>query len=80
MTEPEQHDADLARLREVVAKLGEHFDCIQIFASKYEDGDTISWHQGLGHWTARYGQVREWVIKQEEGMRCDRRQDFEDNK
>lgn len=59
-----QRETDLARLREAVAVLGEHFDCVQIFANRYEeggDGNTTRYNTGTGNWYARFGHIAEWV-------------------
>ena len=50
-------------------QLGEHFDTVQIFVTRHESGDkggTLHNEAGVGNWYARYGQVREWVMQQEE--------------
>ncbi len=55
-------------------QLSEHFDTVQIFATKYEPGDdgfALSITEARGSWFARYGQVREWVVKIEERSRLD---------
>lgn len=60
--------------------LSEHFDTIQVFATRYEgddDGNTVSWCQGSGNWYARFGLVTEWVEKKREGARIDERKDNE---
>jgi hypothetical protein len=59
-------DEDLNRLKKATADLGEHFDCVHIFASRYlpeEEGKTMSCSYGTGHWFARYGHIREWLIQ-----------------
>lgn len=50
-------------------ELGEHFDTVQIFATRHESGEeggTINMAYGAGNWFARYGQIREWLIKADE--------------
>lgn len=48
---PEQADALLAK---IAINLGEHFDCVQIVASRVEaNGDTRSFMRGTGNWFAR---------------------------
>ena len=44
-----------------VSELMEHFDTVQIFTSKYRNGDTSSFSFGAGNWNARDGQVRQWI-------------------
>jgi len=56
-------------VKQHVAALSEHFDSVQIFVSRHDpaiqDGTvTVSW--GAGNWYARAGQIREWILRQEE--------------
>lgn len=60
---------DLDRLKRAVADLGEYFDTVHIFATRHESGTedgTISISYGCGNWFARYGKVREWLVREEE--------------
>lgn len=64
----EQISADIKRLREAVEALGEHFDAVQIFATRHESGEhrgTGNWALGTGNWYARYGQIRSWLLRNE---------------
>lgn len=73
-----EHEADLERIKRSVATLGEFFDTVQVFCTKSigEDaGNTTSFHTGSGNWFARYGQVREWLIKKDEQAREEARGD-----
>lgn len=60
------------RLEKIARELGEQFDTVSIFVTQYEpeelDG-TRHVEVGVGNWYARYGQVKEWVIRQEEEAR-----------
>lgn len=70
-------DEDMNRLKKAAAELGEHFDSVQIFATRHEPAlttGTIAAHHGVGSYYARYGQVREWVL------RCDERTRLEEHK
>jgi hypothetical protein len=52
--------------------LGEHFDSVQIFVTRHEAGEkggTLAVKRGCGNIYARYGQIREWLIEQDEGVR-----------
>jgi hypothetical protein len=51
--------------------LSEHFDSVQVFATRHEptDGGTINVNFGAGNWFARKGQVGEWLIKADERSR-----------
>lgn len=66
--------SDVEMVRKHVQALGEHFDTVQIFCTRHEpfekDG-TISVNLGEGNWHARYGQVAEWMIKQDCYIRKD---------
>jgi hypothetical protein len=51
-----------ALINESAAKLAEHFDSVQIVASRVEEsGGTRSWHGGLGDWYARRGLCEEFI-------------------
>jgi hypothetical protein len=59
-------------------QLGEHFDSVQIFATVHEpeaEGGTVHICMGNGSWYARYGQVQEWLIRQDEMTRIKARRD-----
>ena len=65
-------DNDLKLLKDAAQALGEHFDAVQIFASRHEaevEDGTVTVHDGVGNWHARIGQVRDWIIRQDEHTR-----------
>lgn len=64
-------EQDLAMLDKAIETLGEHFDSVQLFVSRYEDGDTgtVSVQKGIGNWFSRYGQVKAWVTRCDEEER-----------
>lgn len=66
-------ESDMAAVDEAITKLGEHFDSVMIFVSRYDGGDvgSVNVAKGLGNWYARYGQVREWLVKEEEVARIE---------
>lgn len=67
-------DADEDRVQQAVNILIEHFDSVQIFVSRCESGEldgTVTVAKGSGNWFARYGQVAQWVIYQDEKTRND---------
>jgi hypothetical protein len=68
---PEERDDVIAILEKHVNALQEHFDQVQIFVSKNEPEReaTMTAHRGGGNWYARYGQVKEWAIRQDEIFR-----------
>lgn len=62
-----QRDKKLEFLQNQVKFMRGHFDTVIVFASHHDDtsGDTSYWVEGSGNFCARYGQVREWMLKQE---------------
>lgn len=51
-------------MEECLAKLGEHFDAVQILATRHEDKKSESIHKGTGNWYARFGMVHEFINKE----------------
>lgn len=77
----ESNNADLNRIKDAAQKLGEHFDSVQIFATRSESGElegTLNFHVGVGNWFARYGQVKQWLIKEDEAARLETRKNSEE--
>ncbi len=70
-------DKDLAELERHVAQLGERFDTIRIFATTHSGSETFSSTSGGGNLYAQLGQVREWLIRQDEMAKCNARRDDE---
>lgn len=65
-------DADTELLRKHVEQLGEHFDAVTILCTRHEpetEDGTIQISDGCGNWFARYGQIREWIVRAEERTR-----------
>ena len=63
---------EMQRVEDAMNSLSEHYDTVQIFVTRYEptiEGGTVNASLGSGNWYARYGQVREWLIKSEENSR-----------
>lgn len=76
-----QREDDLALVRKHVQQLGEHFESVHIFASRHMPAEldgTVTVNQGLGHWHARYGQIREWLIYEDERARIAARKSEDD--
>lgn len=72
-----QDNSDVAIVRKHAEALGEHFDSVQIFTTRHESSEqdgTVTVHLGVGNWFARYGQVSEWLIKQDEWTRMNARE------
>lgn len=77
MINPSDAD-DLARLQKILDELGEHFDTVQVFVTRYEgdqDGVTTNIAKGTGNWFARHGQVQNWANKNDEVSREEVRQE-----
>lgn len=73
---------EIERLNQLVgeysSKLAEHCDSVRIFVTKHGDGslsNSVSINEGRGNYYAQYGQVKEWVVIQEEDARCKARGD-----
>jgi hypothetical protein len=69
--EDRQKEDDMQRVNTALETLSEHFETVQIFVTRHEgmlDG-SVGANVSSGNWFARYGQVREWIIQQEERMK-----------
>ncbi len=76
-----EKDKDIELLDDAASKLGEHFDAVHIFASRHEseiEDGTISVNSGVGNHHTRYGQIKRWVIRQDEYDRCEVRNNEKD--
>jgi hypothetical protein len=77
-------DTDKNHVEKALLALGEHFDCVQIFATRYDtegDGEergTRHVAMGSGNWFARYGHIRSWIIEEDARSRADACHDEED--
>jgi hypothetical protein len=70
-------EADLTKIQDALNVLCEHFDAVHIFASRHEpetEDGTVSVQKGVGNWYARYGQITEWMVKQDEFARINCRE------
>lgn len=63
---PDEKDPMFCMVRKCAEELIEHCDTVQIFVTNHRDDGTQSINHGLGNWYARYGQVSEWIIKNNE--------------
>ena len=63
---------DMERVQKALDTLAEHFDSVHIFCTRHEGGQlgaTVKMSMGVGNWFARYGQIREWLLIEEESSR-----------
>ena len=72
-------EAEKKLIEGALTTLGDHFDSVHIFCTRYEPetkvGGTSAINKGVGNWFARYGQIREWLICQDEEARLSQKQD-----
>lgn len=69
-------EADMELVRKSIDSIAEHFDSVQIFVTRHEQGEldgTVNIQLGTGNWFTRYGQVEAWVVKTRESFRVDER-------
>jgi uncharacterized protein YehS (DUF1456 family) len=59
-------DPDATLLQKHAAALSEHFDSVQIFVTRLEANATRCFVHGEGNWYARYGQVIDWIKREDE--------------
>jgi hypothetical protein len=67
MTCTPEKDPDFERLDAIAADLGEHYDTVQIFVTRYNsesDKTTMRVSRGTGNWFARFGQIALWLAGQ----------------
>ena len=51
---------------ELMNKLSEHCDSVRLFISVPSgNGETTSFSRGAGNYLAQYGQIKEWILRQE---------------
>lgn len=71
----DESDIELQRVKDACEVLAEHFDSVHIFTTRLKDDEApgdrgtvhITW--GSGNWFTRYGQIKSWLIKQDEQSR-----------
>lgn len=81
MSEPETKDQDVLRVRAAIDSIIEHFDAVQVFATRSDgttDG-TIVVALGQGNWCTRYGMIQDWIIKEDEQTRMRARREEEES-
>lgn len=73
------HDPDIKLVEQSMNVLREHFDTVQIFASRQDEDGTVNATQGVGNWFARYGQVKDWIHRSEENTRIEARKNYDED-
>ena len=71
-------ECDVDHVRKVAEGLMEHFDAVQVFATRHDGAKdyTVSVNYGLGNVHARRSLVRVWVLRQDEIERENVREDL----
>lgn len=66
METDKQEEIDMKLLENHANQLMEHFDTVQIFATRNcpSEGGTVDCQMGKGNWFARYGQIGLWLDRQ----------------
>lgn len=67
-------DSEVELVRKAVQQLGDHFETVQVFVSRHDPAileGTRTINLGAGNWFTRYGQIKDWIIKTDEGIRMD---------
>jgi hypothetical protein len=67
MSKEAASDQEFEMVKKLAFALGEHFDAVQIMVSRHEPdkGGTHFINYGVGNWFSRYGQAKEWLVKQD---------------
>lgn len=69
MKHPLEDDPEMIMVRKHLDQLMEHFDSVHIFCTRHEPDGTVNVSIGAGNWFARYGQISEWLCKEQEAAR-----------
>lgn len=76
MNASDEQDPEMDRLAKICEELGEHFDNIQIFVSRFDSTEgTTSINYGSGNWHARRGHIQTWLTKEDERNRKEVREE-----
>ena len=62
-------ESDESLVRKAVDELIEHFDTCTVMVTRHDQAEldgTMTIVMGAGNWYARYGQLRSWLMRQEE--------------
>lgn len=61
MTNQEFQEHSEALIDKAIADLMKHFDDVQIFVTRLDDGVTMACTRGAGNYYARVGHIGEWM-------------------
>jgi hypothetical protein len=69
-------EAEKKLVDDAAAKLGEHFEQVHIFVnlSRGRETGTEAYSEGIGNWWARIGQIRDFLMCEDEGQKEKTRQ------
>lgn len=64
-----------------VEQLAEHFESVHVFVNRHDGsrGETLCVNRHAGPWFSRYGQIREWILWEEEAVRAAARAKYEED-
>lgn len=73
------NDEDIARVEKALDSLADFFETVHIFVTRHSSDNegTVGVTRGSGNWYARYGQVKEWALRQEEAANIQERKNNE---
>ncbi len=76
-----EHTDAVKMLDKHVNELSEHFENVHIFVTRHEGekDQTRCVNRGSGNWFARYGQIREWLVYEDQKIReCAKRSESQE--
>lgn len=67
---PEQKEVERL-VEQALASISEYCDTVHVFVTRYNGatGNTVHYSTGTGNWFARSGQIKDWLIKEDERTR-----------
>lgn len=77
MSTDAEREAQFKLVEKAVQDLCEHFDSVQIYATSQTEKGALKFSWGAGNWFTRYGQVKEWIVREEERSRMEVHEDNE---
>jgi 5'(3')-deoxyribonucleotidase len=73
----DDYDRSVEMIDKHVRELGEHFDSVQIMITTKHNDSTRCFQRGCGDWYARFGNAKAWVVREEEILRIETKEDRE---